>query len=183
MLVMGVILVAVGASRALGLSPLFATLAVGATVANTSHRGEYLLASVRRADPPLFAAFFVLAGAELNLGSLGTIGLAGLAYVVSRVVGKVTWAQFGLRGQDVPEPVRRHLGLCLLSSSSLAIGLTIQVRASFPDLAPPVTGVVLAAVVVFEIVGPLLVRRSLIKTHEAGAFPVTGEATSGGLAP
>jgi hypothetical protein len=76
-----------------------------------------------------------------------------------------------MRRQDVPEPVRRNLGLCLLSSSSLAIGLTIQVRASFPDLAPAVTGVALAAVLVFEIVGPLLARRALIRSGEAQTLP------------
>jgi Kef-type K+ transport system membrane component KefB len=167
---MGIVLVAVGAARALGLSPLFATLALGATMANSSHHGDYLLRALGRADPPLYAAFFVLAGAELRLDSLGTLGLAGMIFVVLRVVGKVVGARRGLRGQDVSEPVRAHLGFCLISSSSLAIGLTLQVRATFPDLADMMTGVVLAAVLIFEIVGPILTRRALIHTGEARAL-------------
>jgi Kef-type K+ transport system membrane component KefB len=183
-LVMGVILVAVGASQWLGLSPLFATLALGATVANTSHRGDFLLRSVGRADPPLFAAFFVLAGAELQVASLATIGATGLAYVVLRIAGKVVGARLGLRGQDVAEGVRRHLGLCLLSSSSLAIGLIIQVRSSFPHLAPALTGVVLAAVLIFEIVGPMLTRHALLRTDEAKTLPAPlAQATDPSLAP
>jgi Kef-type K+ transport system membrane component KefB len=170
-LAMGVVLVAVGAARGLSLSPLFATLALGATVANTSHHGDALLGALGRADPPLYAAFFVLAGAELQLGSLGAVGLGGVAYVVLRITGKVLGARRGLSGQDVPEGVRRQLGLCLISSSSLAIGLTIQVRASFPEAAPAVTGVVLAAVLVFEVVGPVLTRRALVKTGEAQTTP------------
>jgi Kef-type K+ transport system membrane component KefB len=170
-LAMGVVLVAVGAARGLGLSPLFATLALGATVANTSHHGDALLGALGRADPPLYAAFFVLAGAELQLGSLGAVGLGGVAYVVLRIAGKVLGAARGLRGQDVPEKVRRQLGLCLISSSSLAVGLTIQVRSSFPEAAPTVTGVVLAAVLVFEVLGPVLTRRALMKTGEAQTTP------------
>lgn len=171
MLALGVILVAVGASRILGLSPLFATLAAGATLVNSSHHGDFLVRALGRADPPLYAAFFVLAGAELDLANLGGLGLAGAAYMALRVVGKVAGARRGLRGQDVPAHVRQHLGLCLLSSSSLAVGLTIQVRSSFSDLAPAVAGVVLAAVVVFEIVGPLLTRRALVTTGEAQTTP------------
>ena len=170
-LTMGAVLVVVGAARALHLSPLFATLALGATVANTSHHGERLLKGLGQVDPPLYAAFFVLAGAQLELGRLGTLGLAGLLYVVLRTIGKVVGASLGIRGQDVPEQVRRNLGFCLISSSSLAVGLSLQVRASFPDLAPPVTAVALSAVIVFEIAGPLLARRALFAAGEAKTTP------------
>jgi Kef-type K+ transport system membrane component KefB len=171
MLAMGVVLVTVGASRWLGLSPLFATLALGATVANTSHHGGGLLRALGQADPPLYAAFFVLAGAELQLGSLGAIGAAGLAYVLLRVMGKLAGARLALRDPAVPENVRRYLGLCLVSSSSLAVGLTIQVRSSFPEAAAPVTAVVLAAVLVFEMAGPLLTRFALLRSGEAQTQP------------
>jgi hypothetical protein len=67
--------------------------------------------------------------------------------------------------------VRRHLGQCLVSSGSLAIGLTIQVRASFPEAAPAVTSVVLFSVLVFEVLGPMLTRRALMKTGEATTTP------------
>jgi Kef-type K+ transport system membrane component KefB len=170
-LAMGVVLIGVGAARALSLSPLFTTLAIGATVANTSHRGDDLLAALGRVDPPFYAAFFVLAGAELNVSSLNALGLGGLAYVVLRALGKVAGARLGMRGQDLPPPVRRYLGVCLISSSSLAVGLTIQIRHSFPDLAAPVTGIVLAAVLVFEIAGPLLTRHALVRSGEAQTTP------------
>ena len=167
----GVVLIAVGASRAVGLSPLIATLALGATVANASPRGDYLLRALGRADPPLYASFFVLAGAELVPSSVFGLGVAGAAYVLARAVGKIAGARIGLRGQDVPALVRQHLGFCLVSSSSLAVGLTIQIRSAFPDYAATVTGIVLAAVVIFEIVGPLLTRRALVKTGEATTVP------------
>jgi Kef-type K+ transport system membrane component KefB len=170
-LVMGTVLVAVGASRALGLSPLFANLALGATVVNASRHGAALVRALGGADPPLYAAFFVLAGAELKLSSLPAVGAAGAAYVVARAVGKVAGARLALRGEPLPDEVRRQLGLCLLSSSSLAVGLTLQVRSAFPELAPPVSAVVLGAVLLFEVVGPLLTRRALVVTGEASAAP------------
>jgi Kef-type K+ transport system membrane component KefB len=51
----GAVLIAVGASRWLGLSPLFAALALGATIVNASAHGDRLLCALGRADPPLYA--------------------------------------------------------------------------------------------------------------------------------
>jgi Kef-type K+ transport system membrane component KefB len=167
----GAVLIAVGASRWLGLSPLISTLALGATVANASPQGDRLLRALGRADPPLYAAFFVLAGAELVPSSVLGLGIVGLGYTVARTAGKIVGARIGLRGQDVPDVVRRQLGYCLISSSSLAVGLTIQIRSAFPAYAATITGIVLAAVVIFEVVGPLLTRRALFATGEAKTVP------------
>ena len=167
----GAVLIAVGTSRWLGLSPLITTLALGATVVNASRQGDLLLKALRRVDPPLYAAFFVLAGAELVPASVLTLGLVGASYAAARTFGKIAGARLGLRGQDVPDEVRRQLGYCLISSSSLAVGLTIQIRSAFPEYASTVTGIVLAAVVIFEVVGPLLTRRALLKTGEATTMP------------
>lgn len=166
-LTIGVVLLAVGAARALGLSPLFVTLTLGAVTANASRRSDELLEELRRADPPLYAAFFVLAGAELRPAMLASLGLAGGAYVLLRSIGKMGGATFAVRRTGLPAAARQYFGLSLLSSSSLAIGLTIQIRDEFPDLAPTVTGIVLAAVIVFEIVGPLLCRFALVQAGEA----------------
>jgi Kef-type K+ transport system membrane component KefB len=167
----GAVLICVGASRWLGLSPLISTLALGATVANASAQGDRLLRALGRADPPLYAAFFVLAGAELVPSSVLGLGLIGVLYVLARAIGKVGGARIGVRGTDLPPLVQRQLGLCLLSSSSLAVGLTIQIRTAFPAYAATVTGIVLAAVVIFEVIGPLLARRALFATEEAKTLP------------
>jgi len=173
-LTIGVVLLAVGAARALGLSPLFVTLTLGAVTANASRRSDELLEELRRADPPLYAAFFVLAGAELRPAMLASLGLAGGAYVLLRSIGKMGGATFAVRRTGLPAAARQYFGLSLLSSSSLAIGLTIQIRDEFPDVAPTVTGIVLAAVIVFEIVGPLLCRFALVQAGEAQPRTASG---------
>jgi Kef-type K+ transport system membrane component KefB len=177
-LAMGVVLVGVGAARELGLSPLFVSLALGATVANVSRRGDTVLKALGSADPPLYAAFFVLAGAELQIATLGAVGVTGAAYVLARIVGKVAGATLAVPRGSVPPAVRRNLGLSMLSSSSLAVGLTIQVRSTFPELAGPISAVVLGAVLLFEVAGPLLTRRALFATDEAKSAPslLTDEA-------
>ena len=117
----GAVLITVGASRWWGLSPLFATLALGATVVNASAYGDRLLRALGRADPPLYAAFFVLAGAELSLPSLLNLGAIGLAYIIARTVGKIAGARIGLRGEDVP-PVGTRAAWLLLDLLVIAGG-------------------------------------------------------------
>lgn len=179
----GVVLIAVGASRWLGLSPLFSTLALGATVANASAHGGRLLHALGGADPPLYAAFFVLAGAELAPSAILSLGFAGALYTVARTVGKIGGARLGLRGQEAPEIVRRQLGYCLVSSSSLAVGLTIQIRSAFPDYAATVTGIVLASVLIFEALGPVLTRRALILAGEATTTPARARVAESDVLP
>lgn len=116
--------------------------------------------------------------------NVGKLGLLGAVYVILRSVGKVAGARLGMRGQDVPDHVRRELGFCLISSSSLAVGFTIQVRTAFPDLASAVTAVALAAVLIFEIVGPILTRRALLTSGEAQTTPAPlAEVTVPSLEP
>ena len=85
-----------------------------------------------------------------------------------RSMGKVAGAWAAVRQMHMPRLVQQQLGFCLLSSSSLAIGLTIQVSQQFPEIASQVTAVVLAGVIVFEIIGPILARTALIR---AGKVP------------
>jgi Kef-type K+ transport system membrane component KefB len=76
-LLVGTVLLTVGVSTALDLSPLVASLAVGTTMANLSTKSRRLFDALSRTDPPLYVIFFVLAGADLNLALLPSLGLLG----------------------------------------------------------------------------------------------------------
>jgi Kef-type K+ transport system membrane component KefB len=165
----GIVLVAVGGARLLNVSPLFVTMAMGATLVNTKGRSDDLIETLRHADPPLYAAFFVLAGAELRVSMLTSVGAIGVAYVILRTAGKLGGAMLAARFTSLPQSARRQIGFCVLSSSSLAIGLSIQVRDAFPMFAAETTAVVLGAVILFEIIGPLLTRTALLRAGEIEA--------------
>jgi Kef-type K+ transport system membrane component KefB len=168
MLLVGCILLTVGAAGILDLSPLVASLAVGTTMANLSGRSRRLLDALGRTDPPLYAIFFVIAGADLNLALLPSLGLLGVVYILGRAGGKMLGAFYAARKLGAEPAVQRYLGPALLAQAGLAIGLLLTVNQRFPDLAPTVTTVVLAAVAVFELVGPVSARLALTRSGEAG---------------
>ena len=166
-LLIGCVLLTVGVSTVLGLSPLVASLAVGATMANLSGKSRRLFAALSRTDPPLYVIFFVLAGADLDLSLLPSLGLLGLVYVLCRATGKLAGARLAAKRTRFPEPVQRLLGMSIFAQAGLAVGLVLVTRQRFPDIAPTVTTVVLGAVIVFEIAGPLSARFALDRSGES----------------
>jgi Kef-type K+ transport system membrane component KefB len=176
-LLVGCILLTVGLATALDLSSLVASLAVGATLVNLSAKSRRLFVALSDTDPPLYVIFFVLAGADLDLSLLPSLGVVGAVYVLCRASGKLGGAWLTARRTDSPAQVRSFLGLSILAQAGLAVGLVLVIRQRFPDLAPVVTTVVLGAVVVFEVAGPLSARFALDRTGESrpqghGALPL-----------
>ncbi len=94
-LLAGCVLLGVGAAKALGLSPMVTNLAVGATLVNLSEHSRRLFQSLSQTDPPLYAIFFVLAGAELDLGLLKSIGISGAVFILARLSGKFAGVTLG----------------------------------------------------------------------------------------
>jgi Kef-type K+ transport system membrane component KefB len=175
-LLAGCVLLGVGVAKALGLSSMVTNLAVGATLVNLSDHSRRLFSSLSQTDPPLYAIFFVLAGAELDLTLLKSIGLAGAIYVAGRVCGKFVGVTLGGRASGLDRVIREHLRWSVFAQAGLAVGLTIAVERRLPQIAPAVTAIALSAVIVFEMIGPLAVRWTLIRSGEAQ--PETAPAPS-----
>jgi Kef-type K+ transport system membrane component KefB len=167
-LLTGCVLLTVGVASAMDLSPLVASLAVGATMANLSTKSRHLFEALGHTDPPLYVIFFVLAGADLELSLLPSLGLLGVVYVLARAAGKLGGAWIGARSAGFPHATQRLFGLSLLAQAGLAVGLVLITRQRFPEIASTVTTVVLGAVVVFEIAGPLSARFALDRCGESG---------------
>lgn len=72
----------------LDLSPLVPSLVVGATTVNISKRSQSLFTALSQTDPPLYAIFFVIGGADLNLALFASLGILGFIYVIGRAAGK-----------------------------------------------------------------------------------------------
>ncbi len=166
-LLIGCVLLTVGLASALDLSPLIGSLAVGATMANLSSKSRKLFEALSRTDPPLYVIFFVLAGADLNLRLLPSLGLVGIAYVVARTLGKIGGAWFGARQARFGAAIERPLGFAILAQAGLAVGLVLISRQRFPDIAQTITTVVLGSVVFFEIFGPLSARIAIGRSGES----------------
>jgi Kef-type K+ transport system membrane component KefB len=175
MLVLGSILIAVGGAHWLGVSSLIASMALGATLINLAPAAKHLFDVLGRTDPPLYAIFFVLAGAHLQLSSLLLIGLSGIGYTVARVLGKMAGAWYGATRLRYPPIVKKYLGVTLVAHAGVAIGLALQIRTAFPEYAEIISAVILGSVLINEVVGPVMTKFAISQAGEAreerrGAF-------------
>lgn len=165
------ILLAAGGAQYFEASPLLACLAFGVTLGNIDRQGEHLISSLESLEPALLTCFFTLAGIELNLGQLPSMGLLGAVYFGARLIGKMAGGTAGAHlGSDVPR-IQRNMGMALLPHAGLAIGLVVVLRGDprVPqEIGSAVTNIVLAAVVLSELVGPPFVRRAVERAGEKG---------------
>ena len=134
--------------------------------------------------PLLFLLFFTLAGANLHIDKLFSLGLLGCVYAVSRSTGLISGAYIGATIGKMEKKIRRYLGLGILSQAGVAIGLALIVKIDFAGIGKTVTSVsgesltkgdlvgisvittITATCIFFEIIGPILTKIALKKAGE-----------------
>lgn len=168
-LLIGCLLLCAGLSIVLNLSTLVVSITLGATVANLSANTGRLAQVQSRTDPPFYAVFFVIAGAHLQLGLLKSLGVVGIAYILARAIGKLLGSNFGSRLAKLPPEYNGRMGFAILAHAGLAIGLVLSLSRRFPELGSELSTIVLGAILVYEIVGPISVRNVLLRSGESQA--------------
>lgn len=159
-----------GLALELGISPLLPNMILGFIITNFASSGRRLLTSVDDLEPFLYICFFTLAGTHLNISLLPALGTAGAAYIIARFGGKIIGATLGGLATRAPQTITRHLGLCLLPQAGIAIGLVVAIQENrlFSPYEEPITVIILAAIVISELFGPILVKEVLKRTGETG---------------
>ena len=157
----------------LSLSSLLTCMMTGAVFANMRKDSLQILDGTENWTPPLYMLFFVISGAELDLKVIPLIGIAGVAYIVFRSMGKYLGAFTGAAMVKADKNVRNYLGLTLLLQAGVAIGMA-QVVANTPEFAAQssqIVTIVLCATLVYELVGPLITKIALVKSGEIEKTP------------
>jgi Kef-type K+ transport system membrane component KefB/CBS domain-containing protein len=154
------------ACRVLQFNPLLACFAFGTVLANSSPRWHKLYVSLREIDYPVYVPFFVLAGARLHLETLAHLGSLGLVYVAARGYGKWQGARLGARWGAFGERERKCIPTTLFAQGAVAIGLAGALNSAWPEGGRIVESVILGAVLIFELIGPLAVRFGLVQSGE-----------------
>ncbi|KDR96057.1 transporter, CPA2 family [Peptoclostridium litorale DSM 5388] len=167
-LVIGMIILLAGVAIRFNLSPLLSAMAVGVAIANISSKDKKVFLMMESFSPPIVAAFFVLAGCRLDISLLPKLGIVGAAYLVVRVIGKISGASMGGAISKAPETVKKYIGFGLLSQVGVAVGLAIVVSREFPGtaLGSMVITILLATTIITEIIGPVATKNAVIRAGE-----------------
>ena len=145
-----------------GFSLLLVCMMTGTVFCNICDYSEELMARIESWTVPVNVLFFVISGAELDLQILShpvTI-LVGVIYIIARSAGKYYGAMTSCVLTKQSKPITDNLGITLLPQAGVALGMALT-AASLPD-GELTRNVVLFAVMVYELVGPALTKRSLL---------------------
>lgn len=149
-----------------GFSLLLVCMMTGTVFCNVCDTSQELMDRVEGWTVPLNVLFFVISGAELDLQVLASpvTLLVGVVYILSRSVGKYLGAYGSCRSCHCAPQITKHLGITLLPQAGVALGMAMTATAlADGDL---VRNVVLFSVLVYELVGPALTKRSLLLAGE-----------------
>ena len=149
-----------------GFSLLLVCMMTGTIFCNICPTSEELMGRVDGWTMPLNILFFVISGAELDLQVLAqpVTLLVGVIYIIARSAGKYFGAAISCRMTHQPKAITEHLGITLLPQAGVALGMAMT-AANLADGALA-RNVVLFAVLVYELVGPSLTKRSLLAAGE-----------------
>ncbi len=166
MLCITAVILALAGSNHFSLSDLLVCMSAGAVLINLRTDASDVMDSCDDWTPPLFLLFFVLSGAELDLRTLPTVGFLGLLYIVLRTGGKYCGAFLGASIVKADPKIRKYLGITLLPQAGVAIGMAQMALHMAPEYGSSIHAVVLAATVIYELIGPVATKIALIKAGE-----------------
>ena len=149
-----------------GFSLLLVCMMTGTIFCNICSTSEELMECVDDWVMPLHVLFFSISGAELDLEILkhpATI-LVGIIYILARSAGKYYGAAVSCKLTKQTKPITDNLGITLLPQAGVALGMAMT--AASLENGELTRNVVLFAVLVYELIGPALTKRSLLAVGE-----------------
>ena len=143
-------------------SSLLVCMMLGTIFCNTCPLSHDLMAASDKWTSPLFALFFVISGAELELSVFTDVAIIviGLIYIVSRCAGKYFGTLFSAKITKCSPQICKYLGITLFPQAGVALGMCATAMQLGPE-GNLIRNITLFAVLIYEIVGPLLTRMSL----------------------
>ncbi|QPJ62326.1 MAG: cation:proton antiporter [Candidatus Nitronauta litoralis] len=163
---LGFLFLCTGIALWMEVSFLLASIVMGAVVANMAQHHKYPFHAIKEIESPFLILFFLLAGASLQLESLGQVGTIGLVYIIFRVLGRISGAWIGGTLCDSPTEIKNWMGLALMPQAGVALGMALVANQEFPKYGVYIFPLIIGTTVFFELTGPILTRVALTRSGE-----------------
>ncbi len=173
--IMGMMFIIEGLSSIFHYSLILSNMIMGVVIINliSSAKGAKLLKTLETLMPAIFVLFFVFTGAQIDIRLRPSIGLAGMLYIICRILGKWLGAFTGASIARLSPNVCKYSWAGLLSQIGVGLGLAIVLVEKFRPLGASALAmgqeillIVTATSIVFEIIAPILTKWALLKVGE-----------------
>lgn len=178
MVIIGFVFLGIAIGYAVHASAILLPMTIGIVLSNSiDEKYEHRLTQTTDLfSAPILLAFFTIAGAELELSLLTQIGVLGMIYVVVRVIGKISGSYVSAKAVKAPKNVVKYLGFTLIPQAGVAIDMALTTKLRFEqdlpqflEIGAAIMTIVLAATVIYEVFGLIVVKTALHKAGEIDA--------------
>ncbi|MDI6795979.1 MAG: cation:proton antiporter [Desulfatibacillaceae bacterium] len=151
----------------LHIEPLLICISAGFWVQNRTQTGQAFMTGLERFALPVFLLFFALAGASLNLAVLDAAWPLVLVIFFARLGGIFGATRLSGRILKEPEIHRKNAWMGHITQAGVTIGLVALLLRQVPEIGLVLAPIIMGAVVISEMVGPLALKTALERTGEA----------------
>lgn len=146
----------------IGFSSLLVCMMLGTIFCNICPLSGDLMGAADKWTSPLFALFFVISGAELELGVFLDVAIVfiGVIYIIFRSLGKYFGAYASAKMTKCEPQICKYLGITLLPQAGVALGMCTTAM-QLGEAGKLIRNITLFAVLIYELVGPLMTREAL----------------------
>ncbi len=148
-------------------SSLLTCMMLGTVFCNICPLSHDLMGAADKWTSPMFAIFFVISGAELELNVFtnGAIIIIGLVYIIFRSLGKYFGTFASAKITNCSPEICKYLGITLLPQAGVALGMCTMAM-QLGDMGALIRNITLFAVLIYELAGPVFTRMALTAAGE-----------------
>lgn len=153
-------------------SSLLVCMMLGTVFCNICPLSEDIMERTDKWTSPLFALFFVVSGAELQLSVFkdSAIIIIGIVYIVFRCLGKYYGARISAKATACSPEICKYLGITLFPQAGVALGMCATAM-QLGEQGSLIRNITLFAVLIYELVGPLMTKNALMSAGEIAPMP------------
>ncbi len=171
-MLLGLIVGTVGCAISFKLSVLLALLAFGVFAKNLDRDHDLMAVEFGPGGQFFLVMLFVITGAGLRPSELAVTGAVGAAFVLARLAGKLVGLGLFAPLSGISQKKALLLGVGMVPMSAIAVVMVQGASALYPEFGATLSSIVLSAVVILELVGPLATQWALRRAGETE--PMTG---------
>ena len=166
-MLLGLIVGTVGCAISFKLSVLLALLAFGVFARNLDRDHDLMAVEFGPGGQFFLVMLFVITGAGLRPAELAVAGAIGGAFILARLAGKLVGLGIFASLSGITQKKALLLGIGMVPMSAIAVVMVQGASALYPEFGAKLSSIVLSAVVILELVGPLATQWALRRAGEA----------------
>ena len=153
-------------------SSLLVCMMLGTVFCNLCPLSNDLMSACDKWTSPLFALFFVISGAELELNVFMDMAIViiGIVYIIFRCLGKYYGSYLSAKATNCNDNICKYLGITLFPQAGVALGMCTTAM-QLGDAGNLIRNITLFAVLIYELFGPLFTKWALTQAGDITQKP------------